>query len=421
MFNFLRSSFKSGPKSGGDTLLALDIGTEFVKALLVRGEGTKGRVLGVGKSRQNPGEMPSGAVTDIGSVIVRCKAAMAEAERMAGTRPEQLILGIAGELVKGLTRTIRYRRHEPQAKIHLEELKNIVHKVQWKAFEQMRAEMAFESGYNEIEVKLVSAAVLDVKVDDYRVANPVGFQGKEVVMSVFNAFSPLVHYGVLQTIAAELSVPLLAITAEPYALARALGSEREDSSNVIIMDIGGGTTDIIVIKDGTLAGTKMFTIGGRSFTKRLSQQLNVSFSEAEEIKLAYSGQRLEKQSHKIVEKALKPDVEVWLTGVKLTLSEFSHVDQLPAKILLCGGGAELPDLKNILLESDFWKTLSFPRKPHVSFIHPRDLPMIADETRRLLDPQDVTPLALAGLGVELANEEKVITTMLRKVVRLMQV
>ena len=182
ILNFLRPSFRSGLTTGGEPLLALDIGTEFVKALLVRGESGKGRILGVGKSCQNPGEMPSGAVTDIGSVIVRCKEAMAEAERMAGVRPTQLILGIAGELVKGLTRTIRYRRHEPQTKIHLEELKNIVHKVQWKAFEQMRAEMAFESGYNEIEVKLVSAAVLDVKVDDYRVANPVGFQGKEVVI-----------------------------------------------------------------------------------------------------------------------------------------------------------------------------------------------------------------------------------------------
>jgi cell division protein FtsA len=417
MFHFLRSKLKHS----GQSLLALDIGTEFVKALVVKVEGNQGHVLGVGKARQNIGEMQSGAVTDIAAVIRHCKEAISEAERISSITPDQLVMGIAGELVKGATRTIRYRRHEPHNKIHFEELKNIIHKVQWKAFEQMRAEMAYETGYNEIDVKLVSAAIMDVKVDDYRVPNPIGFQGNEVVISVFNAFSPLVHYGVLQTIAAELGIGLLAITAEPYALARSFGSERQDQSNVILMDVGGGTTDIAVIKNGTLAGTKMFTIGGRSFTKRLSQNLNVSFSEAEEIKLAYAGNRLEKQSHKIVHNALKADAEVWLTGVKLTLSELTNIDMLPTKILLCGGGSQLPDLKVILSEQDWWKELSFARRPHVSFVHPHDLSSVTDKTNLLHSPQDITPLALAGLGVELSGEEQSLTTILRKVVRLMQV
>ena len=186
MLNFLRSKIKST----GQPLLALDIGTEFVKALIVQSDGGKGRISGVGKARQKIGEMQSGGVTDIAAVIGKCKEAIADAERMAGVSPGQMVIGIAGELVKGATRTIRYRRHEPQTKIHLEELKNIIHKVQWRAFEQMRAEMAYETGYNEIDVKLVSAAIVDVKVDDYRVPNPIGFQGNDVVVSIFNAFLP---------------------------------------------------------------------------------------------------------------------------------------------------------------------------------------------------------------------------------------
>ena len=234
-------------------MLALDIGTEFVKALVVQLDGTKGRILGVGKSRQNPGDMQNGAVTDIAAVISNCKEAIAEAERMSGVMPEQLVIGIAGELVKGATRTIRYRRHEPHAKIHFEELKNIIHKVQWKAFEQIRSELAFETGYNENDVKLESAAIVDVKVDNYKVANPIGFQGKEVIMTVFNAFSPLVHYGALQTIAAELDIPLLAITSEPYAVSRCMLSPKEgEHLNAIFVDIGGGTTDIAIVHDNTL-------------------------------------------------------------------------------------------------------------------------------------------------------------------------
>lgn len=417
MFQSLRSKLRRS----GSTLLALDIGTEFVKALIVHVIDNKGHVIGVGKRRQKLGEMQSGTITDLSSVIQQCKAAIAEAERQAGTSADQMLIGISGELVKGSIRTIRYRRHEPQTKIHPEELKNIIHKIQWKAFEQMRAEMAYESGHNEIDIKLVSAAIMDVKVDGYRVMYPVGFQGNEVVMSVFNAFSPLVHYGVLQTLAAELKIGLLAITAEPYALARALGSEQEGTSNAVILDIGGGTTDIAVVNGGSLAGTRMFTIGGRSFTKRLSQHLNVSFSEAEEIKLAYSAQRLEKHSHKIVHDALKDDVDVWMTGVKLTLGEFTGLATLPPTLLLCGGGSLLPDLKSMLTESDFWKSLPFERKPTVGFVSPQDLRLIEDRTNLLKGPQDITPLALGGLAVELTGEEQALTGLLRKVVRLMQV
>lgn len=418
MFSLLKRRFKKA----GNSLLALDIGTEFVKALVVQMDGQNGQILGVGKSRQNPGDMQNGAVTDISAVITNCKEAIAEAERMAGLMPEQLVLGIAGELVKGSTRTIRYRRHEPHAKIHIEELKNIVHKVQWKAFEQIRAELAFETGYNEIDVKLVSAAIVDVKVDNYKVANPIGFQGKEVIMTVFNAFSPLIHYGALQTIAAELDIPLLAITSEPYAVSRCLlSTNATESLNAIFVDVGGGTTDIAIVKDDSLIGTKMFTIGGKSFTKRLSHNLNVSFPEGEEIKLAYSGNRLEKQSHKIVSKALKSDCDVWLTGMSLTLNEFSDLKDFPSKILLVGGGSLLPEIKNILSEDDWWKNLPFTKKPVIRFVHPQDLPTIKDKTNLLHDPQDITPMALAHLGLELAGEEQILMKLLRKVVRLMQV
>lgn len=418
MFDFFK---KKTTGNAGHYFLALDIGTEFVKALVCDARGRTGAVLGFGKRRQNLGEMQSGAVTDISGVIENCRDAIYEAEKMAGVHAEQLIMGIAGELVKGATSTIKYTRSDPSVKINLEELKNIVHKVQWKAFDQVRAQLAYESGYNEIDVKLVNAAIVDVRIDGYKVSNPVGFQGKEVVMSVFNAFAPLVHFGALQTIAAELDMDLLAITAEPYAVARCMGHEDTGNFSAIFIDIGGGTTDIAVVRDGAVEGTKMFTLGGRSFTKRLAQSLNVSFQEAEEIKIAYSDGKLEKQSHKIVKEAMQSDCEVWLTGVALTLSEFVSVDILPSQIHLCGGGSQLPEIKEVLDSRDWIKNLPFARKPQISFLKPKHVSNIIDETKKLKDVQDVTPMAIANLALELAGEEKILTKMLRKVVRLMQV
>jgi len=330
-------------------------------------------------------------------------------------------MGIAGELVKGATTSLSYSRREPNTKIDLAELKNIVHKIQWKAFDKVRSELAFETGFNEIDVKLVNAAIVDVKIDGYKVGNPIGFQGKDVDIGIFNAFAPLVHFGALQTIGAELNKELMAVTAEPYAVARCMGSTDGANFSSIFMDIGGGTTDIAVVNNGSVDGTRMFNLGGRTFTKRLAQSLNVSFNEAEEIKISYSTDKLEKQSHKIVREAMKSDCEVWLSGVALTLAEFEDVDILPAKIMLCGGGSLLPEIKEVLETREWFKKLPFARKPQIGFIETQMVSNMIDETKRLKGAQDITPMALANLGLEYVCEEQILSKILKKIVRLMQI
>lgn len=408
-------------QSGRDgTFIALDIGTHEVKALLVISEGKKGRIVGVGKKVQKLGDMQSGTVTDIAAVIANCNDAIRDAERMSGIRASQIVIGIGGELVKGGTTTSSYIRRDPTSKIDLAELKNIVHKIQWKAFDQVRGQLSYETGYNEIDVKLVNAAVVDVRIDGYKVTNPIGFQGKEVSISIFNAFAPLVHYGALQTIAAEIDKELLAITAEPFALSRAFDNG-DGKFGAIFIDVGAGTTDLAVVRDGVLEGTKMFTLGGRTFTKRLAQSLNISFNEAEEIKLSYAEDKLEKQSHRIVREAMKSDCDVWLSGVALTLSEFEHIDMFPSKILLSGGAAKLPEIREALESREWISSLPFAKKPQISYVNTKYIADLIDETKKMTALEDTCPMALAHIGLQFMQDEQVISKVLKKVVRLMQI
>jgi cell division protein FtsA len=413
--------FKREKSKSPQTFLALDIGTEVEQALVCEAEGKVAIVRGVGKQKQKLGDMQSGAVMDIGSVIENCGKAIDEAKKQADGYPTEVIIGIAGELVKGMTYRTTFVRKEPDSKIDLSELKNIIHKVQWKSFEDTRGQIAYETGFHEIDVKLVNAAIVDTRIDGYRVTNPIGFQGKEVQISIFNAFAPLVHFGALQTIAAELDLNLMTITAEPYAVARCLESDENPQTNAIFIDIGGGTTDIAIVRNGSLEGTKMFTIGGRTFSKRLASALNISFQEAEDIKLAYSAGKLEKQSQRIVREAMESDAEVWLAGIAYTLSEFPNLDLLPAKILLCGGGCHLPEIKEVLEEKEWIHELPFPKPPTVSLLSPKQIPHVRDGTSSLTDAQDITPMALAHLGLELAGEEHLMNKILKKVIRLMQI
>jgi cell division protein FtsA len=400
--------------------VALDIGTEFVKALVFKiGESGKAHIVGVGRQRQRLGDMQGGTVTDIGGVVENCAKALDKAEEMAGAIAESCVIGIAGELVKGVTTTVHYERLKPNIKIDYNELKNIVNKIQWRVFDDVRKQLAWETGHEEIDVKLVNASVVDVKIDGYRVTNPIGFQGKEVTVGIFNAFAPMVHLGALQTIAADLDLDLMTIAAEPYAVARSMGVTEAGEFNAIFIDIGGGTTDIAVVTNGGLLGTKMFAIGGRSYTKRLAQVLNVPFGRAEEIKLAYSSKLLKEKSEKIVRDALYADANVWRSGVELALAEFSNADLLPSRILLCGGGSALPEIKEVLSDSDWYKELPFAKKPTVAFIKPKDVVNIVDETGEIKDQQDITPMGLANLVVEM-GEEDVLPSLMRKITKTLQ-
>lgn len=418
MFKFLKK------KKKGNDFLALDIGTEFVKALIVNipEDKQKPKVLGSGKYPQKLGDMHNGAIMDITSVIENSKEAIIQAQEMAGhSDPNRIILGMAGELVKGDITTIEYTRDNAEKKIDLNELEEIIQKVQREAFQKARQKIAQDTGFSEIEIKLVNAAIVAVNIDGYKVTNPIGFQGKNVKITIFNAFSPLVHYGSLQTISQELGLDLLSIAVEPYAVSRSLVYEDGGDYSAIFIDIGGGTTDIAVVENGACMGTKMFTLGGRSFTKRLSQILNVSLREAEEIKLSYSDDELDKDSYKKVREALKIDAQVWVSGVELSLSEFDHLDSLPSKIYICGGGSHLPEIKEVLEDTSWQKNLPFIKPPTVKYLLPEAIISLQDETNSLVDPSDITPLALANLGIPLAEQEDVLKSVLRKVIKLMQV
>lgn len=381
----------------------------------------RGHILGMGKVRQKLGDIQYGAVMDISSVIYNCKEAIKEAQGQAKMAPNQMIMGIAGELVKGMTMTYNYTRDNPSEKINMEELKNIVHKVQWKAFDSIRRQIADETGYTEIDVKLVNAAIVDVMIDGYKVSNPLGFQGKDVQISIFNSFAPLVHFGALETIAGELdNLDLLGIISQPYAVSRCMGFEDGGHFSGIFIDIGGGTTDIAVVNDSSIEGTKMFAIGGRTFTKRIATELNISFQKAESIKLAYSDNKLDSKSMQKIKKVIENDVDVWLSGVELALSDFDNLDILPSDIYLCGGGAYLKEVYEALTSKKWIKNFIFSRPPVVKFMEPSDISNFTDETQELKGHGMITPMALANVGLDLAGEESPLNVILKKVISIIK-
>lgn len=302
----------------------------------------------------------------------------------------------------------------------MSELRSILDRVQEKAFERARETLAWETGQQEIDVKMVNTAIVDVQIDGYRVTNPIGFQGRDVSIQLFNAFAPMVHIGALQQVGNNLDLNIINIAAEPFAVAKSVGGEDTSDFSAIFIDIGGGTTDIAVVDNGGVEGTKMFGIGGRSFTKRIAQMMGISYEKAEELKLEYSAGKLAHVSdHQAVKEAVRADINVWLSGVELSLAEFAGIDHLPAKILLCGGGTGLPEITEAL-KSDWYKELPFARKPIISHIQPSMVSRVTDKTGQLTSYADITPMGLANLGLDVLNTGSISESVLQKLSKTLQ-
>ena len=418
---FLRRIWGRADEPTPAACTALDVGTEFAKALVFEIDPSGiGVVRGVGRKRQGLSHMQSGTVADIAAVVDNCSVALQEAEEMAGFRPTQVVIGIAGELVKGFTTTHNQERKRPDQPITEAELQKLIDTVQQEALREAERAITWETGLPHVDVRLVHAAVTSASIDGYTVTNPVGFQGRYVKIGIFNAFAPLVHLGALQTVASQLDLELLQVVAEPYAVARVLGVEQVQQAGAIFIDIGGGTTDVALVRQGGIEGTRMFALGGRAFTKSLADRLDLPFPRAEALKVDFSrGLQVDRRDE--VAQIIRDDVTVWSAGVELVIEELAAGDLLPGRIYLCGGGSRLPAIKENLSAEAFWKHLPFARPPEVAIMSPDMVETIRDDTKLLIDQQDVTPMGLAWQAIELQSSEDPLDAALRRVLRAMKV
>ncbi|MDB5168516.1 MAG: Actin-like protein ATPase involved in cell division-like protein [Candidatus Saccharibacteria bacterium] len=396
--NILR---KSNKQPDSDYVVALDIGTEFVKALIAKINDDNLEIIGVGRARQDVSDMHSGAIADISGVVRNCEEALSAAEEQAGLQAKRVVIGIAGELVKGVTNTIRYRRPQPDRPLDVAEMEFIIEKVQERAQAKAQKQIALETGNEDVEVKLVNSALVTIHIDGYKVSNPIGFQGKDIAVQIYTAFAPMVHIGALERVADELALELVAVAAEPFAVSRAvLGTDTSSNITAILVDVGGGTTDIAVVNDGGVEGTKMFGIGGRSFTRTIASEMDLNYSDAEKLKVNIDSPQVKVSVAKDANAAIEKTLNVWIAGVELALDDFESVDHLPNRILLCGGGASLTKLVDALSKREWYKELPFTKRPTVQHIAPSEVAGITDTTGDVNDHTFITAMGLLRVGYD---------------------
>jgi len=339
-------------------------------------------------------------------------------------KAKKTILGFAGQFIKGSSGFEVLRRDDPERPIDLAEIKNYVQKAQWKIFENIRKNETIETGIPETAIRLINGKVLGSKVDGYIVSNPVGFQGEELSLNIFNSFAHSSLFGFLRRFADSLDLEIIFLECLPYAVVSAVAGrvfKENGITNVscLLVDCGGKSTDISYFYKGTFSGPKTFSIGGSAITRRLASEFNLNFGESEKLKIKYSNGQVSSQIKRKITNLISADVAMWGKGIAAAIGDFRQGETLPHFILLTGGGSLLPGIKKMLENSEWQQSAGFIQQAKIKQLDIGDFQSIEDKTSLLPKTFNASLSALVSAGTGVVKKELVLDSVLNRVIRLM--
>ncbi len=380
-----------------DNFLTLDIGTEYLKSILFKMNELGVEIKKNSRIQQQQDAMNKGMILNLTTVLENCRLAINEltADLIEEELPKDLVMGVAGEYVQGVSIVVNYERDEDyNSKVDRKEQKKIINQVYKKIVETGKEDLGKRTGLSGEDIQILHVTVTGMEIGGMPVDSLVGFRGKDVKLHFHASFSPKTFVDSLKTLAESLDMNLLGVVSQPFAVARAFsGSTNKDFSGIFI-DIGGGTTDLAIVNQGNVVDTQIFAFGGRVWTKELAKKMNLDYRHAESRKIKYSQGKLNPSLSGEVKSVMHRVTKLWLMSLQSALEMSEDVEKYPSQIYLCGGGSLLPEVRNFMLEFPWTKLLPFSSIPEIKVFKPDQLEGIIDESNCLRRTYDVTPAAL---------------------------
>jgi cell division protein FtsA len=332
-----------------ELIAGLDLGTTKVCAIV--GEQTEDGVDIIGIGSVPSKGLKKGVVVNIESTVQAIKAAVEQAETMAGCQIGTVFAGIAGSHVRGLNK-------QGVAAITEREVSDSdVRRV----LEQSKA-IPLPSDRQVIHV-LPQEYIVD---DQDGIARPIGMNGVRLEARVHLVTAATTSIQNIIKCAERCNLHVAEVVLEPLASAEAVLSEDEKEIGVALIDIGGGTTDVIVYVNSAAVHTSVIPIGGLNLTGDIAAGLRTPIAEAERIKIKYGcaspklidpddtievpsvgGRASRALPREVLANIIEPRVEEIFSAVHHVLSETGYIDMLHAGAVLTGGSTLLDGICEI--------------------------------------------------------------------------
>ncbi len=336
--------------------VGLDIGTTKIVAMVGRyNEYGKMEVLGVGKSKSLG--VHRGVVNNITQTIQSIQQAVHEAESASGMKINDVTVGIAGQHIRSLQHSDYITRPNADAVIDeddIDKLCNQVHKL----------------------VMLPGEEILHVLPQEYKVdgqaeiKEPVGMYGGRLEANFHVVVGQVTSIRNIGRCVKSSGLELSEVTLEPLASANAVLSQEEKEAGVALIDIGGGTTDLAIFKDGIIRHTAVIPFGGNVITEDIKEGCSIIEKQAELLKIKFGsawpgenkdneivsipglrGREPKEITLKNLSKIIHARVVEIIEQVFLEIKNYGHESpkkKLIAGIVLTGGGSQLKHLKQLV-------------------------------------------------------------------------
>lgn len=326
--------------------VALDIGTTKICAISGSlNEYGKIEVLGVGTVKSEG--VSRGVVINIDKTVRSIREAVEIAERNAGCKFKVVHVGIAGQHIKSLHHHGLLTRDNAQDEISENDVKKLIRDMH---------KLVLPPG-----VKILHVIPQEFTVDDERdIMDPVGMAGIRLEANFHIITGQITASRNIMKCVEKGGLEVADMTLEPIASSAAVVTEEEKEAGVVLVDIGGGTTDVTVFKDGIIRHTGVIPFGGHVITKDIQAGCSVLINQAEKLKVKFgsaladeiydnriitipgiNGREPSEISEKNLARIIQARVEEIFDQVLFEIKRSGYEDKLLAGVILTGGGSML--------------------------------------------------------------------------------
>jgi cell division protein FtsA len=336
--------------------VGLDIGTTKIVALVgKKNEFNKVEILGMGKSKSLG--VHRGVVNNITQTIQSIQQAVEEAIINSKQEINDVVVGIAGQHIRSIQHSDYITRENPEEVINEDDIQQLIQQV-YKL------------------VMLPGEEIIHVLPQEYKVDGqgeikaPIGMHGGRLEANFHVVVGQVSSIKNIGRCIKSAGLNMENITLEPLASSEAVLSFEEKEAGVALIDIGGGTTDLAIFKDGIIRHTAVIPFGGNVITEDIKEGCSIIEKQAELLKIkfgsAWPGENRDTEivsipglqgrdpkeiSLKTLSKIINARVVEIIEQVFLEIKNYGHNEQkkkLIAGIVLTGGGSQLKHLKQLV-------------------------------------------------------------------------
>jgi len=336
--------------------VGLDIGTTKIVAMVGnKNEFNKVEILGIGKSISLG--VHRGVVNNITQTIQSIQQAIDEAKTISGEEIDEVVVGIAGQHIRSLQHSDYITRSNPEDVIGQEDVELLIQQVY---------KLVMLPGEEIIHV-----LPQEFKVDGQaEIKEPIGMYGGRLEANFHVVVGQVSSIKNIGRCIKSAGLSMGNITLEPLASSEAVLSQEEKEAGVALIDIGGGTTDLAIFKDGIIRHTAVIPFGGNVITEDIKEGCSIIEKQAELLKVkfgsAWPGENRDSEivsipglrgrdpkeiSLKTLSKIINARVVEIIEQVYLEIKNYGHDEQkkkLIGGVVLTGGGSQLNHLKQLV-------------------------------------------------------------------------